>query len=47
MIFDNVRKFDLVFNALHGGDVNENTKFFYENNIKYTGSNACFCFSNG
>ena len=35
-------KFDLVFNALHGGD-GENgkiQKFFYENNIKFTGSNA-------
>lgn len=41
-LLDNVRKFDLVFNALHGGD-GENgkiQKFFYENNIKFTGSNA-------
>ena len=41
-LLDNVRKFDLVFNALHGGDGEngEIQKFFYENNIKYTGSNA-------
>ena len=41
-LLDNVRKFDLVFNALHGGD-GENgkiQKFFYENNIKFTGSNS-------
>ena len=41
-LYENVKKSDIVFNALHGGDGENGTvqKFLEDKNIKYTGSDS-------